>query len=91
MGFDAELHVASRYLIGTRRWTPVVTVTLISLLGLGLGVFALVVTLSLLDGFQSGIRSQIEAQAPVLAGAYWRQFVIRVVAIAVPADSNTLR
>ena len=61
MGFDAELHVASRYLIGTRRWTPVVTVTLISLLGLGLGVFALVVTLSLLDGFQSGIRSQIEA------------------------------
>ena len=63
MGFDAELHVASRYLIGTRRWTPVVTVTLISLLGLGLGVFALVVTLSLLDGFQSGIRSQIEAQA----------------------------
>jgi lipoprotein-releasing system permease protein len=63
MSFDAELHVASRYLIGNRRWTPVVTVTLISLLGLGLGVFALVVTLSLLDGFQSGIRSQIEAQA----------------------------
>lgn len=63
MSFDAEFHVASRYLVGTRRWTPVVTVTLISLLGLGLGVFALVVTLSLLDGFQSGIRSQIEAHA----------------------------
>jgi lipoprotein-releasing system permease protein len=63
MSFGAEFHVASRYLIGTRRWTPVVTVTLISLLGLGLGVFALVVTLALLDGFQSGIRSQIETHA----------------------------
>lgn len=63
MGIGAELHVASRYLIGTRRWTPVVTVTLISLLGLGLGVFALVVTLALLDGFQTGIRSQIEIHA----------------------------
>jgi len=63
MGLGAELHVASRFLVGTRRWTSVVTVTLISLLGLGTGVFALVVTLALLDGFQSGIRSQIEAQA----------------------------
>ncbi len=63
MPIGAELHVASRYLVGSRRWTPVVTVTLISLLGLGLGVFALVVTLALLDGFQSGIRSQIVAHA----------------------------
>jgi lipoprotein-releasing system permease protein len=63
MSLSAELHVASRYLVGTRRWTPVVTVTLISLFGLGLGVFALVVTLALLDGFQSGIRSQIVTHA----------------------------
>jgi lipoprotein-releasing system permease protein len=63
MSLGAELHVASRYLIGNRRWTPVVTVTLISVFGLGLGVFALVVTLALLDGFQSGIRSQIVANA----------------------------
>lgn len=63
MSLSAELHVASRYLVGSRRWTPVVTVTLISLFGLGLGVFALVVTLALLDGFQSGIRSQIVAHA----------------------------
>lgn len=63
MGLGAEIHVAGRYLVGTRRWTPVVTVTLISLVGLGLGVFALVVVLALLDGFQSGIRSQIEANA----------------------------
>ncbi len=63
MSLGAELHVASRYLIGNRRWTPVVTVSLISVFGLGLGVFALVVTLALLDGFQSGIRSQIVANA----------------------------
>jgi lipoprotein-releasing system permease protein len=63
MSLGAELHVASRYLVGNRRWTPVVTVTLISVFGLGLGVFALVVTLALLDGFQSGIRSQIVAHA----------------------------
>ena len=63
MNLGAELHVASRYLVGNRRWTPVVTVTLISVFGLGLGVFALVVTLALLDGFQSGIRSQIVANA----------------------------
>lgn len=63
MSLGVELHVASRFLVGTRRWTSVVTVTLISLLGLGLGVFALVVTLALLDGFQSGIRSQIEEHA----------------------------
>ncbi len=63
MSLGVELHVASRFLVGTRRWTSVVTVTLISMLGLGLGVFALVVTLALLDGFQSGIRSQIEEHA----------------------------
>jgi lipoprotein-releasing system permease protein len=63
MSLAAEIHVASRYLVGSRRWTPVVTVTLISLFGLGLGVFALVVTLALLDGFQSGIRSEIVAHA----------------------------
>jgi lipoprotein-releasing system permease protein len=63
MSLGAELHVARRYLVGNRRWTPVVTVTLISVFGLALGVFALVVTLALLDGFQSGIRSQIVAHA----------------------------
>ncbi len=59
MSLDAELHVARRYLVGIRRRTHVATVTLISLIGLGFGVFALVVTLALLDGFQTGIRSQI--------------------------------
>ncbi len=55
----AELHLARRYLIGLRRRTNVATVTLISLVGLGLGVVALVVTLALLEGFQSSIRRDL--------------------------------
>jgi len=60
---SAELHLARRYLIGLRRRTHVATVTLISMVGLGLGVLALVVTLSLLEGFQSAIRNEIVAKA----------------------------
>jgi len=60
---SAELHLARRYLLGLRRRTHVATVTLISMVGLGLGVLALVVTLALLDGFQSTIRSEIVARA----------------------------
>lgn len=60
---SAELHLAHRYLIGLRRRTHVATVTLISMVGLGLGVLALVVTLSLLEGFQSSIRSELVAHA----------------------------
>ena len=56
----AELHLAGRYLLGLRRRTHVVTVSLISLTGLALGVLALVVTLALLEGFQSSIRSGLE-------------------------------
>lgn len=62
-GVSAELHLARRYLIGLRRRTHVATVTLISMVGLGLGVLALVVTLSLLEGFQSSIRGEIAARA----------------------------
>ena len=59
----AEFHIARRYLVGLRRRTHVATVTLISLIGLALGVLALVVTLSLLEGFQSGIREELVTRA----------------------------
>lgn len=59
----AELHLVHRYLVGIRRRTHVATVTLISLVGLGLGVMALVVTLALLEGFQSSIRRELVEQA----------------------------
>jgi lipoprotein-releasing system permease protein len=56
---QAEIHLARRYLIGLGRRTHIATVTLISLVGLALGVIALVVTLALLEGFQSSIRSDL--------------------------------
>jgi lipoprotein-releasing system permease protein len=59
----AELHLARRYLIGLRRRTHVATVTLISLVSLTLGVLALVVTLALLEGFQSTIRAELVLRA----------------------------
>lgn len=62
-GVSAELHLARRYLVGLRRRTHVATVTLISMVGLCLGVLALVVTLSLLEGFQASIRSEIVNRA----------------------------
>ena len=55
----AELHLARRYLFGLRRRTHVATVSLISLTSLALGVLALVVTLALLEGFQSTIRAEL--------------------------------
>jgi lipoprotein-releasing system permease protein len=68
---QAELHLALRYLGGlvprslggTGRHTHVATVTAISLLGLCLGVIALIVTLALLEGFQSSIRRELEERA----------------------------
>ncbi len=59
----AELHLARRYLMGLRRRTHVATVTLISVVGLGLGVLALIVSLALLEGFQSSIRRDLVAKA----------------------------
>ena len=73
----AELHLALRYLIGVRRRTHVATVTLISLVGLTLGVLALVVTLALLEGFQDTIRDDL-----VVASAHAR---VR------PASGRTLK
>jgi lipoprotein-releasing system permease protein len=63
MSVGLELQLARRYLIGIRRRTHVATVTLISFLGLALGVVALIVTLALLEGFQASIRGELEARA----------------------------
>lgn len=55
----AELHLARRYLGRLRRRTHVATVSAISLVSLALGVLALVITLSLLEGFQDTIRREL--------------------------------
>jgi len=59
---SAELFLARRYLTGLRRRTHVATVTAISLVSLALGVLALIVILSLLEGYQSTIRRELIAR-----------------------------
>jgi lipoprotein-releasing system permease protein len=51
--------VAGRYLLGLRRRTHVAAVSAISFGAMALGAAALVVTLALLEGFQSTIRAQL--------------------------------
>jgi lipoprotein-releasing system permease protein len=60
---SAELHLARRYLLGLGRRTDVAIVTLISFVGLALSVLALVLTLAMLEGFQSSIRDELVARA----------------------------
>jgi lipoprotein-releasing system permease protein len=51
--------LAGRYLLGLRRRTHVAAVSAISFGAMALGAAALVITLALLEGFQSTIRSQL--------------------------------
>jgi len=53
--------LVGRYLIGLRRRTHVAAVSAISFGAMGLGAAALVLTLALLEGFQSTIRKQLAA------------------------------
>jgi len=53
--------LAGRYLLGLRRRTHVAAVSAISFGAMALGAAALVVTLALLEGFQSTIRTQLAA------------------------------
>jgi lipoprotein-releasing system permease protein len=54
-----ELFVAVRYLTASRRRAHVALISLISVLGLAVGVAALVISLALLSGFQDRIRRQM--------------------------------
>jgi len=53
------MQVAGRYLLGLRRRTHVAAVSAISFGAMALGAAALVLTLALLEGFQSTIRAQL--------------------------------
>jgi lipoprotein-releasing system permease protein len=59
-----ESFVAFRYLATSRRRAHVALISTISILGLGVGVAALVVSLSLLSGFQDRIRTQMAERTP---------------------------
>jgi ABC-type lipoprotein release transport system permease subunit len=56
--------IVGRYLLGLGRRTHVAVVSAISFISLGLGAMALVLTLALLEGFQSTIRQQLREGGP---------------------------
>ena len=61
-----ESFVAIRYLSASRRRAHVALISTISMLGLAVGVAALVISLSLLSGFQDRIRAQMAEKSPHL-------------------------
>jgi lipoprotein-releasing system permease protein len=61
-----ESFVALRYLAASRRRAHVALISTISILGLAVGVAALVISLSLLSGFQDRIRAQMADRSPHL-------------------------
>ncbi|MEP6471592.1 MAG: FtsX-like permease family protein [Acidobacteriota bacterium] len=61
-----ETSIAMRYLAASRRRAHVALISTISMLGLAVGVAALVISLSLLSGFQDRIRAQMAERTPHL-------------------------
>jgi lipoprotein-releasing system permease protein len=61
-----ETFIALRYLAASRRRAHVALISTISILGLAVGVAALVIALSLLSGFQDRIRAQMAERSPHL-------------------------
>jgi lipoprotein-releasing system permease protein len=61
-----ESFVALRYLAASRKTAHVALISTISVLGLAVGVAALVIALSLLSGFQDRIRAQMAERSPHL-------------------------
>ena len=81
MQIPFELEVGLRYLRAKRRQTFISLISIISVAGVALGVMALIIVLSVMNGFQNDIRSKIiETQAHVILASYdrggishWRQ------------------
>jgi lipoprotein-releasing system permease protein len=59
-----EVFVALRYLSASRKRAHVALISTISVLGLAVGVAALVISLALLSGFQDRIRAQMAIRSP---------------------------
>jgi lipoprotein-releasing system permease protein len=54
-----ELYVAIRYLFARRKQAFISVISLVSMLGVGVGVLALVVALALMTGLQQGVRDRM--------------------------------
>jgi len=54
-----ELHIALRYLLARRRQAFISVISLISTLGVAVGVSALIIALALMTGLQGELRNRI--------------------------------
>ena len=54
-----ELHIALRYLLARRRQAFISLISLISTLGVAVGVTALIIALALMTGLQNELRNRI--------------------------------
>src|SRR5262245_58332245 len=79
-----EWFVARRYLIARRRQALISLISLVSILGVGVGVMALVVALALMTGVQSELRDRI-------VGSTAHVQVFKLGAGFEPADLDRLR
>ena len=59
MSIPFELHIALRYLLARRRQAFISVISLVSVLGVGVGVMATIVALALMTGLQTELRDRI--------------------------------
>ena len=64
MDLPFELHIALRYLLAKRKQAFISVISLISTLGVTVGVMALVIALALMTGLQGEIRDRILGANP---------------------------
>src|SRR3954453_21159638 len=59
MNLPFELHIALRYLLARRRQAFISVISFVSILGVAVGVMALVIALALMTGLQTELRDRI--------------------------------
>src|ERR1700740_2132145 len=64
MDIPFELHIALRYLLAKRKQAFISVISLISTLGVTVGVMALVIALALMTGLQNELRDRIVGSNP---------------------------
>src|SRR5215468_8922368 len=64
MDLPFELHIALRYLLAKRKQAFISVISLISTLGLTVGVMAVVIALALMTGLQGELRERILGSNP---------------------------
>ena len=86
---STEFFIARRYLLAKRKGLFVMITTFIGVAGVALGVAALIVTLAIMDGFQSDIKKKIiDAQAHITIYGRMQPRDLEVVRLALERDGR---